>query len=400
MSTKLQNTALKSFLDLEELVGRNFEKPDLTKLKRQLNGKTVMVTGAGGSIGSEISRQISEMNINKLILVEHSEYNLYKIAEELSCHKDKITLCLASICDQKAMRDLFWKHRPKFIYHAAAYKHVHLVESNPGAGVLNNIHGTHVLLELASEYGVENFTLVSTDKAVRPANIMGATKRICELLVNEYARNHKLNGSSVRFGNVAGSSGSLIPKLFEQITKGRPITITDKRMTRYFMLIPEAVGLVLKASEGARPGSVALLNMGKSVPIVKLAKKLLGMCGKDPETYPIEYVGIRPGEKLFEELSLDAHKLFEDGKQFTCLRNGERDFYSFSFNGRKYEQVSTVAKDLAFYAQNRSPKIVDLVWKAVAADFAEANASESVTNKAKKENKKVAALSLLKAEAA
>ena len=208
-------------LDLEDIVGRNFEKPDLKALRTRTKGKTVLVTGAGGSIGSELANQLAEMELKTLILVDNSEYNLYKVNESLAhvCEENSIELVpsLANICEYTPMENLFVKHKPDFIYHAAAFKHVPLVESNPQAGIVNNIAGTQNILNLCVLHGIEKFTLISTDKAVRPTNLMGATKRVCELMMNHYANKHGLDLCAVRFGNVAGSSGSLIPKLHSQI---------------------------------------------------------------------------------------------------------------------------------------------------------------------------------------
>lgn len=374
MTTKLNPSSSCRTLDLEKLVGRSFERPDLTELKNKLTGKTVLITGAGGSIGSEITNQIFSLGVCKLVLVESCEFNLYSIMEKigdaaLSGPNATVTGSLTNICDYEALEELFNKHRPDFVYHAAAYKHVHIVEANPNAGIMNNVVGTKNLLDVSANFGIEKFTLISTDKAVRPTNLMGATKRVCELLISDYAERYGLNCSAVRFGNVAGSSGSLIPKLFTQVQNNDPLTITDKRMTRFFMLIPEAVSLVLKASESSRPGAITLLNMGKSIAIVDMAKKVIEMSGKDPETYPITYIGKRPGEKLFEELSLSEKDLFKSGKMFADLDMGDGVFEEFHFKGKRYKSAPQLIQDMAFYAKNNSELAKELVWAAIENDF-------------------------------
>lgn len=356
-------------VSLNDLIGRNFEAPDLSDLALSLEGKTALITGAGGSIGSEMARQLAALPLKELVLVESSEYNLYKIMEELDDVEVSVVPKLVNICDPVSLEAVFYNHRPDFIYHAAAYKHVHIVEANPNSGILNNILGTLNLLNLADRFEVKKFTFISTDKAVRPANLMGATKRVGELLINEFAREKGLDCSSVRFGNVAGSSGSLIPKLIGQIKENRPLTITDKRMTRYFMLIPEAIGLVLKSSQCAHKGSVTLLNMGPSVPVIDIAKKLLKLSGKSPESYPIVFTGKRPGEKLYEELSLDAANIFKGGRQFAALTEGDRPFKDFIFNGKRYSKVSEAAIDMVFLARNGSDRAAKLLWAALQSEF-------------------------------
>lgn len=371
MSDKKQDLNFK--LDLEKLIGRNFSHSSLEVLKEQTKGKTVVVTGAGGSIGSEIVNQLSKLDLRTLILIDHSEFNLYRIHDQILQSNIKpgliILPCLLNITNKFALDQLFTKHKPDYIYHAAAYKHVHLVEYNPFAGISNNILGTKNLMELAAAYDVEKFILISTDKAVRPTNLMGATKRICELMLTKFAREKGLNMSAVRFGNVAGSSGSLIPKLFEQIKKQKPLTITDKRMTRYFMLIPEAVELVLKSSETSQSGDIVLLNMGHSVKILDIADRLISMCGLDPQAYPKNFVGARPGEKLFEELSLEAKELFKNGETFVTLPNGDKDFAVFKFKNKTYHDIDQVVNQILFYAKNHSSTAIDLVWESIKVDF-------------------------------
>lgn len=369
--TPIEPAAPSKEVSLDELIGRNFEAPDLSDLAENLKGKRVLVTGAGGSIGSELARQIAMLPIKELVLVENSEYNLYKILEELDDAPISVKGKLVNICDPQALETVFSELRPDFVYHAAAFKHVHIVEENSNSGILNNILGTMNLLGLSHRFEVEKFVFISTDKAVRPANLMGATKRVGELLVSEFARDKGLNCSSVRFGNVAGSSGSLIPKLKKQIREGKALTITDKRMTRFFMLIPEAVGLVLKSSQSATPGSITLLNMGPSVPVVSIAKRLLKLSGKNPLTYPMIFTGKRPGEKLYEELSLDSENIFKGEKLFASLPEGDRPFEPFVFNGKKYEKISEAANDMIFLAKNGSGMGTKLIWSAMSSEFSQ-----------------------------
>ena len=276
-----------------------------------------MVTGAGGSIGSELCRQIIKLSPTKLLLLEQSEFALYQIEQELeeilkklglSIELDKI---LGSITNPVLLQQIFDKKSVQTIYHAAAYKHVPLVEGNPVAGLNNNIFGTQLLATHAMQANVETFILISTDKAVRPTNVMGCSKRVAELVLQALADNKACNTtfSMVRFGNVLGSSGSVVPKFRQQIKEGGPITVTDKEITRFFMSIPEAVQLVIQAGAMAKGGEVFVLDMGESVKIVDLARKMILLAGltlKDKENpegdIEIQYSGLRPGEKLYEEL--------------------------------------------------------------------------------------------------
>lgn len=352
-------------IKVEDLIGRNFDQPDLSLLEQEMSGKTVLVTGAGGSIGSELSRQIVKMDIKRIILAEHSELALYSIYEELeeSTQGQKIEIIpfLINICNINSLEYLFDLHTPNFIYHAAAYKHVNIVEKNPFSGIINNILSTKNLLEVSAKYTVSKFVLISTDKAVRSTNVMGATKRLCELLTTQTANDTGLSFSSVRFGNVAGSSGSLIPKLKKQISKGKPLTITDKRMKRFFMLIPEAVNLVLKSSESAKPAEISLLNMGKSLKIVDIANKLLDLSGRDPESYPIKYTGAKPGEKMVEELFIKDGVSFKSNDMFLRLSDGDDGFKPFEFEGQLYEDIFQVTNKVISLAHNYDHKAVELL---------------------------------------
>lgn len=258
------------------------------------------MTGAGGSIGSEISRQCQKYGASELFLLDHSEYNLYSIIEELEA--DNVTPIMHSILHIEALEKTFLTCKPDIVIHAAAYKHVPLVEANIEEGIANNILGTKHCIDMAIKHGVQKFILISTDKAVRPTNVMGTTKRICEL----YAGNvdsGKMEIVSVRFGNVLGSSGSVIPKFKAQIESGGPVTVTHPDITRYFMLIPEACELVLQAGAIGQGREVYILDMGEPVKIIDLAKKMIDLSGK--QSVKIEFTGLRPGEKLYEELLID-----------------------------------------------------------------------------------------------
>lgn len=293
-------------IELDDLLTRPQRKMEVGGLKHLVAGKRVLVTGAGGSIGSELARQIIRLEPEKLLILDHSEHHLHIIHNELKGTTGKSTIVplLVDIKNRKLVEQAFFEHTPDLVFHAAAYKHVDLVQGNPCAGIMNNVLGTRNLLELSEEHQVESFILISTDKAVNPGGIMGATKRVCEFMISEVGKRTGRRFASVRFGNVLGSSGSLIPILTEQILQGRPVTITHPDMKRYFMLIPEAVSLVLKAATLSRPGDIMVLKMGAAVKVVDVARSLILMLGKTEEQIPIIYTGIRPGEKLEEELYL------------------------------------------------------------------------------------------------
>jgi len=301
-------------LDVDDLLGREPVSPNHILLARNIVGKTVLVTGAGGSIGSELCRQIFAIGPEKLLLIEQSEFALYAIHQELESRPGAAEVglvpLLASVQDQERMHEIVATWKPDTVYHAAAYKHVPLVEHNPAEGIKNNVLGTLKAARAAVENGVSDFVLVSTDKAVRPTNIMGASKRLAEMVLQALAESSPATKfTMVRFGNVLGSSGSVVPKFRQQIRDGGPITLTHPDITRYFMTIPEAAQLVIQAGAMAKGGDVFVLDMGQSVRIIDLARRMIELSGltvKDDDNpdgdIEIEITGLRPGEKLFEEL--------------------------------------------------------------------------------------------------
>lgn len=304
-------------------------------VENSLAGKVVMVTGAGGSIGSELCRQIAMCKVSTLILVERCEVQLFKIQQDLLSRKYGITLraCVADVCDRARMNHLISLGRPDIIFHAAAHKHVPMMESQPGEALKNNVYGTWVVADLASRNNVEKFLLISTDKAVNPTNVMGASKRFAELVVQSM-QNRKGNTTkfvAVRFGNVLGSSGSVILTFQKQIEAGGPLTLTHPDVTRYFMTIPEAVGLVLKCGEYATGGEILVLDMGEPVKIMDLAKKMIVLNGLEPDVdIKIDIIGLRPGEKLYEELQNKDERL---------VRTSLDKVFCFSCQPEKYEDV-------------------------------------------------------------
>ncbi|MCM2282148.1 MAG: polysaccharide biosynthesis protein [Bdellovibrionaceae bacterium] len=313
-------------VELSDLLNRPKRSMDLSPVRNLVRGKRVLVTGAGGSIGSELARQIMALEPGRLLLLDHSEYNLYEIDKELrlSTHDtQRVVPLMIDLKDHLSLRTAMLEFAPEVIFHAAAYKHVHLVEANPHSSILNNVGGTKALLDLSREIGVETFLMVSTDKAVNPAGVMGATKRVCELLVTAMALETGRRYCSTRFGNVLGSSGSLIPLLKSQIQNGGPVTVTHPDMTRFFMLIPEAVSLVLTAATIARPGDINVLRMGEPVKILDIARSLISLMGKTEDEIPVVFTGLRPGEKMFEELYIRGDELKTEHPDILTLTNGD-----------------------------------------------------------------------------
>ena len=301
-------------INIEDLLGRDVVTMTCDNSKQLINGKVCMVTGGGGSIGSELCRQVAAYNPEKLVIVDIYENNAYDIQQELLIKYGKklnLDVHIASVRDLDKMRKIFDEINPDIVFHAAAHKHVPLMENDPEEAIKNNIKGTYNCAVLSGEYNVDKFVLVSTDKAVNPTNVMGATKRCCEMIVQYFAQ--QKNGTeyvAVRFGNVLGSNGSVIPLFERQISEGGPITVTHPDIIRYFMTIPEAVNLILQAGAMARGGEIFVLDMGEPVKILSLAENLIRLHGKEPYVdIDIKFSGLRPGEKLFEELLMSEEGL-------------------------------------------------------------------------------------------
>jgi UDP-N-acetyl-D-glucosamine 4,6-dehydratase len=307
-------------VSVEDLLARHPKDLDKDQIKLFIKNKIILVTGAGGSIGSEIVRQCCKFDAKQIIMLDHSEFNLYSIEQEVQDH-NTISV-MQSIKNKAELEKIFAKYTPDIVIHAAAYKHVPLVEANISAGILNNIIGTKNVIDTAIQYNVKKVVLISTDKAVRPTNVMGTTKRVCEL----YAQNVDSKSTeivAVRFGNVLGSSGSVIPKFKSQIQQGKNITVTHPDITRYFMLIPEACELVLQAASIGTGAEIFILDMGEPIKIVDLAKKMIELSGRDD--IDIEFTGLRPGEKLYEELLIDDSDASTDYESITVAKPTKYD---------------------------------------------------------------------------
>ncbi|WP_141050535.1 UDP-N-acetylglucosamine 4,6-dehydratase (configuration-retaining) [Aliarcobacter cryaerophilus] len=318
-------------IGVEDLLARYPKDLDKNAIQNFIKDKIVLITGAGGSIGSEISRKCATFGAKQLILLDHSEFNLYSILEELQ--DENIIPIMQSVKDIDILESTFSKYRPQIVIHAAAYKHVPLVEHNILEGITNNIIGTKNTIDLSIKYKVEKFVLISTDKAVRPTNVMGTTKRVCEL----YAQNVDSKNTeivAVRFGNVLGSSGSVIPKFKAQIEAGKNITVTHQEITRYFMLIPEACELVLQAASIGKGGEIFILDMGEPIKIVDLAKKMIELSGRSE--IGIEFCGLRCGEKLYEELLIDDS---DKKTQYESITVTSSTFFDIKELSQKIEEL-------------------------------------------------------------
>ena len=313
-------------LNIDELLGRKLVDTSFKKENNYIYQNTVLISGAGGSIGSELCKQVLQQNPSKIIILDSNEFNLYQVHQKLnekSNIKTIIIPILSSVVDKGAMENLFSYHRPNIIYHAAAYKHVPLVQSNPIEGIRNNTFGTKVIADLALKYNIQKFVLISSDKAVRPTNIMGASKRLAELYLQSLNIKSKTTiFTIVRFGNVLGSSGSVIPRFHQQILAGNPITLTHKKVTRFFMTAKEAIHLIIEAGSLAEGGEVFILEMGRSIKILDLAKKMIFLSGKtikdknNPKgDIEIIITGLRPGEKLFEEVLINNNPIPTNNKK-------------------------------------------------------------------------------------
>lgn len=303
-------------VSIEDLLGRGEIHLDSSQIGGYVTDKVVMVTGAGGSIGSELCRQLVKFHPRRLVMLDIYENNLYGVQQEFNIMKRKgeikesteLIYLIGSIRDKKRLDEIMEEYHPSVVYHAAAHKHVPLMEDSPKEAIKNNVFGTLSLVQSCIEHNVERYIQISTDKAVNPTNVMGATKRMCELIVQAYGNNGVTKMSAVRFGNVLGSNGSVIPLFKEQIKNGGPVTVTHKDIIRYFMTIPEAAQLVLQAGAYADDGQIYVLDMGEPVKILKLAEDIISLSGLKPyEDIKIEFTGLRPGEKMYEELNLDEN---------------------------------------------------------------------------------------------
>lgn len=302
-------------VDVNDLLGREPVRVDLNSIMGYVSEKVVLVTGGGGSIGSELCRQIASHQPKQLVIVDIYENNAYSIQQELlhSYPQMDLVVLIASVRNTKRMDDIFSMYRPDIVYHAAAHKHVPLMENSPNEAVKNNVLGTWKVVQAADKYHVKRFVMISTDKAVNPTNIMGASKRVCEMIIQTYNNRSETEFVAVRFGNVLGSNGSVIPLFKKQIEQGGPVTVTHPDIIRYFMTIPEAVSLVLQAGAYAKGGEIFVLDMGEPVKILDLAKNLILLSGYKPgEDIRIKFTGLRPGEKLYEEMLME-----EEGMQNT-----------------------------------------------------------------------------------
>lgn len=359
-----QKGALNSLRDveIEDLLGRNTIELKNNDISGTIKGKTVLVTGGGGSIGSELCRQIAKYRPGKLIIFDIYENNLYDIEMELRSDYPKLQLeaIVGSVRDINRLNNVFSTYKPNIVFHAAAHKHVPLMENSPLEAIKNNIFGTYNVVNCSDKYSVDKFVLISTDKAVNPTNVMGASKRVCEMIVQAKDKISKTNFVSVRFGNVLGSNGSVIPLFKKQIANGGPVTVTHKEITRFFMTIPEAVQLILQALTCAEGGEIFVLDMGEPVKIYDLAVSLIKLMGYDPDVdMPIKITGLRPGEKLYEELLMS-----EEGLTST---KHDKIFISkpSDFSVEQLDKNLDRLKKLEYDNKYSSEKVIDMMRKIV-----------------------------------
>ena len=349
-------------LKIEDLLGRESIKLDNPIINQNISNKRVLVTGAAGSIGSEISRQIASMDFGQLILIDQAESALYDLQQMLKnkLSEDKTTriqYIVSSVKDLNRMNSLFARYKPQILFHAAAYKHVPLMEKFPYEAINTNVYGTKIIADLANKYNAEKFVMVSTDKAVNPTNVMGATKRVAEIYVNCLHKISKTNYIVTRFGNVLGSNGSVIPLFKRQLENGGPLTVTHPDITRYFMTIPEACQLVLEAAIMGKGGEIFVFDMGESMKIIDLAKRMIKLSGfKYPEEIDIKIVGLRPGEKIFEELLANDEN---------TMKTHHEKIMIAKVNTNKCEHNKQLIEDLCFASANmeKHEQIMDLVSK-------------------------------------
>ena len=346
-------------ITIEDLLGREPVKIDLGKILGYVQGRVVMVTGGSGSIGSELCRQIITKKPKKLIILDIYENSTYTLQRELMRTRPDLDfeVIIASVRDVERMRGIFEQFHPEIIFHAAAYKHVPLMEACPNEAVKNNVLGTYNMVKLADEYGVKRFIQISTDKAVNPTNIMGASKRICEMIIQSYNKRSKTEYVAVRFGNVLGSNGSVVPLFKQQIEEGGPITVTHPDIIRYFMTIPEAVSLVLMAGAYAKGGEIFVLDMGEPVRIMDLAKNMIRLAGlREGEDIDIEIIGLRPGEKLYEELLMAEEGMKETENSLIYIG------HPIEFNE---EKLYSMLEQMKAEAENQSADMRQMVKEIV-----------------------------------
>lgn len=339
-------------VEIEDLLGRDPIELNIDDIAGYLSGKVVMVTGGGGSIGSELCRQIARFNPKLLVILDIYENNAYDLQMELDYRHPELKkeVVIASIRDKKRLEEVFDKYRPDVVFHAAAHKHVPLMEMNPKEAIKNNVVGTLNLVECADKYHTKKLVQISTDKAVNPTNIMGATKRMCEMIIQAIDKVSNTEFVAVRFGNVLGSNGSVIPLFKKQIKNGGPVTVTHPEITRYFMTIPEAAQLVIQAGAMAKGGEIFVLDMGKPVKIVDLARDLIRLSGFDPDKdIKIEFTGLRPGEKLYEELLMNEEGLQKTAhKKIFIGKPGDYDFNKLKDNIRNLSETLDKSDDDVF----------------------------------------------------
>ncbi len=346
-------------VDVLDLLGRDSVKVDLTEIAAYVKGKTVLVTGGGGSIGSELCRQIAKQDPKRLIIFDIYENNAYDIQQELVRSMPELTLdvIIGSVRDRPKVEELFSVYQPDLVFHAAAHKHVPLMESSPNEAIKNNVFGTYNVASAADRFGAERFVLISTDKAVNPTNIMGASKRICEMIVQSMSTRSATKFVAVRFGNVLGSNGSVIPLFKKQIADGGPVTVTHRDVIRYFMTIPEAVSLVLQAAAFASRGEIFVLDMGEPVRIDDLARNMIRLSGFEPDVdIKIVYTGLRPGEKLYEEMLMKEEGLRTTQNELIHIGK-PLDIDAVAFDAQ--------LKSLYAACKNNSPRICTLVAEIV-----------------------------------
>ena len=352
---------------IEDILGRDPVKIDFEKLGGEITGQTIMVTGAGGSIGSELCRQISRLKPSLLVMVDQNEFNLFQIEQELLVrHNNTSSIAvIANILNKKGMKALFDKYKPNIVYHAAAYKHVPMMERHLPEAIENNLLGTKVVAEAAIQAGTERFVSISTDKAVEPVSVMGISKALSETLIQYYAQQDKTKFMIVRFGNVFDSSGSVVPIFKQQIAKGGPVTVTHPEMTRYFMTIPEAVQLVIQASGAGIGGEIFVLDMGKPVSILELARTMIKLSGFEAEVdIPIEFSNIRPGERLHEKLFWDNEEVIPSlHDKILLARQKGIDVNEFWSDLSKLEEA---------FASNESDSIQEIVYRMCEHSFGKA----------------------------